>query len=101
VFLKIWKPYAPVTDDCCSSMGAASSREMKRFRAPNILMMRGCGWVSVLCGDVLLLKDEDIWRFWDWGWVIARICGGASGVDEAQLHFINKTVIGTAICRGY
>lgn len=65
-------------------MGAASSREMNRFKAPNMDMMRGCEWVSLV--GVLLLKVEDIWRFWDWARVIALICNGASGVDEAQLQ---------------
>lgn len=67
-----------------------------------MLMMRGCGGVSFLCGDVLLLlKVEDIWRFWDWGWVIALICGGASGAGEAQLQVVCKTLDATMMCRQY
>jgi hypothetical protein len=62
VFLRIWKPYAPATEDCCSSIGAASSREIKRFRAPNMLMMKGGDWGSV--GGMGLVMMEDIWRFW-------------------------------------
>jgi hypothetical protein len=41
-FLSTWKPYAPFVADCCSSLrGAASNRDMKRFNAPNMDMMRG------------------------------------------------------------
>jgi hypothetical protein len=68
VFRRIWKPYAPATEDCCSSIGAASSREMKRFRAPNMLMMKGCDCGSG--GGLGSVMVEDIWRFW--GRVIAR-----------------------------
>lgn len=34
---------------------------MKRFRAPNILMMSGCGGVDGVKAVLLML--EDIWRF--------------------------------------
>jgi hypothetical protein len=82
-FLSTWKPYAPFVADCCSSLrGAASSRDMKRFNAPNMDMMRGSDR-----GDPagrLLYEDDDravvmvkvsllvTWRFWKVA--IARIC---------------------------
>lgn len=46
VFLSTWNPNAPCVADCCSS-GAASSRAMKRLRAPNMFVIKQDGDMSV------------------------------------------------------
>ena len=44
VFLSTWNPYAPLVADWCSSLrGAASSRDIKRFSAPNTDIRKGFG----------------------------------------------------------
>jgi len=74
-FLSTWKPYAPFVADCCSSLrGAASSRDMKRFNAPNMDMMRGGdsdgSFKNLSYGDddreVVLVEVSLLvtWRFW-------------------------------------
>ena len=74
-FLSTWKPYAPFVADCCSSLrGAASSRDMKRFNAPNMDMMRGGdsdgSFKTLSYGDddreVVLVEVSLLvtWRFW-------------------------------------
>lgn len=45
VLRRIWKPKAPL-EFWSGSCGSASRREMKRFRAPNMLMA-ACDWVKV------------------------------------------------------
>ncbi len=74
-FLSTWKPYAPLVADCCSSLrGAASSREIKRFSAPNMDIIRGCEFDDS-SGERLFEDDERgvkvvemsllmTWRFW-------------------------------------